>query len=218
MARRDDRRRRRRRHGRYSDRRSVVAGSSAHVVSSSGFGFRTAARYVVRGRVFELAEQRVVARLGLQLRDAAVRIVQVAEHDRLGRAGLLAGGLDLAVADAAVLASRRRSCARVDALHAVGALLHDAAAAHRDVGIAPQLEARRVPVLIEQEVEAAHLVRAVVRAVPRADAAVVDHVVQAFVAVRPSRRPGRPARTARSRTACTAPAGSTSRGCPAGPR
>ena len=41
-----------------------------------------------------------------------------------------------------------------------------------------------VPVLVEQEVEAPHLVRAVVRAVARADAAVVDHVVQAFRAVR----------------------------------
>ena len=43
------------------------------------------------------------------LRHAAVRIVQVAEDDRVGRAGLLAGGHDLAVADRAVLALRRRS-------------------------------------------------------------------------------------------------------------
>ena len=49
----------------------------------------------------QLAEQRVVALLGLQLRDAARRIVQVAEDDRVGRAGLLARGLDLAVADRA---------------------------------------------------------------------------------------------------------------------
>ena len=41
----------------------------------------------------------------------------------------------------------------------------------------------RRPVLVEQEVEPPHLVRAVVRAVARADAAVVDHVVQAFSAV-----------------------------------
>ena len=72
---------------------------------------------------------------------------------------------------------------RVDALHAVRALFHDAAAAHGDVGIASELQAGRVPVLIEQEVEAANFVRAVVRAVPRADTAVVDHVVQPFVAV-----------------------------------
>ena len=71
----------------------------------------------------------------------------------------------------------------VDALHAVGALFHHAAAAHGDVGVAPELQARRRPVLIEQEVEAADLVRAVVRAVARADTAVVDHVVQPFVGV-----------------------------------
>ena len=46
-----------------------------------------------------------------------------------------------------------------------------------------------VKVGVLEEVEAAHFVRAVVRAVPRADAAVVDHVVQALGAVdgRPDR-------------------------------
>ncbi len=71
----------------------------------------------------------------------------------------------------------------VDALHAVGALLHHAAAADRDVRVPERVVALRIPVRIEQEVEAPDLVRAVVRAVPRADAAVVDHVVQAFRAV-----------------------------------
>src|SRR5205807_3060769 len=70
-----------------------------------------------------------------------------------------------------------------DALHAVGALLHHATAPDRDVRIALRPEALRIPVLIQQEVEAAHLVRAVVRAIPCADAAVVDHVVEAFIAV-----------------------------------
>ena len=44
-----------------------------------------------------------------QLRDLAVRIVEVAEDDRLGRAGRLAGGQDLAVARSAGPPSRRRS-------------------------------------------------------------------------------------------------------------
>jgi hypothetical protein len=52
-----------------------------------------------------------------------------------------------------------------------------------DVGIAHEFELRRFPVLEEQEVEAAHLVGTVIRAVARSDAAVVDHVVQAFAAV-----------------------------------
>jgi len=38
-------------------------------------------------------------------------------------------------------------CARVDALHAIGALFHHAAAAHSDFRIAQQLELRRFPIL-----------------------------------------------------------------------
>ena len=130
----------------------------------------------------EVLEHRVVAWARLQLRHAAVRIVDVAEDDRVGRAHRLARRHDLAVANLATFALGL-DARGVDALHAVGALLHHAAAADGDVGIALQLELRRVPVLEQQEVEAAHLPRAVVRAVPRADAAVVDHVVQALVAV-----------------------------------
>src|SRR5215204_4733679 len=76
----------------------------------------------------ELGEERVVAHLGLELRHAARFIVQVAEHDRLRRTGLLAGGLDLAIADAAALLFAL-DLRLVDPLHAVGALLHHAAAA-----------------------------------------------------------------------------------------
>src|SRR5581483_3882265 len=54
-----------------------------------------------RARV-EIGEHRVRARLGLQARHAAGRIVQIAEDDRLGRARLLAGRLDLPVRHAAV--------------------------------------------------------------------------------------------------------------------
>src|SRR6202035_3518205 len=70
-----------------------------------------------------------------------------------------------------------------DALDAVGALLHDAPHAHRDVGVLQHLEHRHVVVGEAQEVEAPHLVGAVVRAVARPHAAVVDHVVQPLVAV-----------------------------------
>src|SRR6185436_17021096 len=72
----------------------------------------------------------------------------------------------------------------VDALHAVRALLHHAARTHGDVGVALQLQRLGGVVAVEQEVEVADLVRAVVRAIPRADAAVVDHLVQALGAVR----------------------------------
>ena len=101
----------------------------------------------------------------------------------LGRTRRLARRQHFAVANLAIL-ELGRDAREVDALHAVGALLHHAAAADGDVRIARQLEAGRVPIRIQQEVEATDLVRTVVRAVARADAAVVDHVVQAFVAVR----------------------------------
>src|SRR6266705_1526999 len=87
-----------------------------------------------------------------------------------------------AVADREVLFFRFDACG-IDALHAVGTLFHDPAAAHGDFGIAQELELRRLPILEAQEVEAAHFVRAVVRAVAHPDTAVVDHVVQAFGAV-----------------------------------
>src|SRR2546425_691067 len=128
----------------------------------------------------ELAEQRVIPRFSLQLGDTARRIVQIAEHDRVGRARLLTRGLDFAVLDAAIL-FLGLDLHGVDALYAVGALLHHAAAAHRDVRISSELQARRVPVLIEEIVEAANFVWTVVRAVARADTAVVHHVVQPFV-------------------------------------
>ena len=85
-------------------------------------------------------------------------------------------------------------------------------------GLSQQLQARRVvQSVVLEEVEAPHLVRAVVRAVPRADAAVVDHLVQALGAVRRSPPPGRPPRRARSRSACTAPAGSSVSGLSSSP-
>src|SRR5437868_1012985 len=130
----------------------------------------------------QLAEQRVIAYLALQPGDAARRIVEIAEHDRVGRTGLLACGLDFAVANAPVLLFRFDPRA-VDSLHAVRAFLHHAAAADGDVGIPAKLQARCVPVLIEEEIEAADFVGTVVLTVPRADAAVVDHVVETFMAV-----------------------------------
>src|SRR5271163_1012715 len=91
-------------------------------------------------------------------------------------------GNDFAVGDRAVLFFRFDARV-VDALHAVSALFHNAAAANSDLRIALELERRRFPILEAQEVEAAHFVGAVVGAIPRADAAVVDHVVEAFGAV-----------------------------------
>src|SRR5207247_802334 len=67
--------------------------------------------------------------------DARVRIVEVAEDDGVGRAGLRAGARDLAVANGAIAFALGRDLRLLDALHAVRALLHDAAHAHGDVGV-----------------------------------------------------------------------------------
>ena len=178
MARRDDRRTRprRRRRVRFLRRRSGLR----HL--SSGLSSVMAARYVVLGLVFSSCSRAYSRCFGLQRRDAALRIVQVAEDDRFGRADRLARGLHFAVLNAAavLLGFDARGA---DALHAIRALLHDAAAADRHIGIASDRQARRLPILVLEEVEPAHFVRTVVRAVARADAAVVDHVVQPFAAV-----------------------------------
>src|SRR2546422_922018 len=93
-------------------------------------------REVRRARAcVQLREQRVVPRLRLQTRDAALQVVHVAEHDGLARAGLLAGGLDLAVPDWPALVARV-DAGPADALDAVRALLHHPAAAHRDLRVA----------------------------------------------------------------------------------
>src|SRR5438132_2616534 len=133
---------------------------------------RSHAREVGRARArVQLAEQRVVPRRRPQAQHLALRIGHVAEVDRPRGAGGLAGGDHVAVgqrpaARLGVLARPR------DALDAVAALLHHAALAHRDIGIALRLERLGRGIGPREEVEAAHLVRAVVRAEARADAAV----------------------------------------------
>ena len=87
--------------------------------------------------------------------------------------------------------------AALDPLHAVRALLHDAAHADRHLGILHHLDELRHPLRTQrphveavqlahvpvEEIEAAHLVGAIVRAVAGADAPVVRHDVQALVVV-----------------------------------
>src|SRR5579862_8177369 len=135
-----------------------------------------------RARI-QFLEQAVIARLRLELRNAARLVVDVAEDDRFRGARLLARGDDFAVVHGTILFFGL-NLRRVDALHAVGALFHHAAAADGDVRIPHAVQARRRVVGEEQEVKTPDLVRAIVRAVARADAAVVRHVVQPFGAVR----------------------------------
>src|SRR5207249_3354095 len=109
----------------------------------------------------QLAEQREIQRLGLERGHLAGGVVEVTEDDRVGWTGRLAGGYDLAVANGAALLLGL-DAGPVDALDAVGALLHDAAGADRDVRVAQQAEAVGGVVGVLEEVEAAHLVGTVV--------------------------------------------------------
>src|SRR3989441_11444834 len=109
----------------------------------------------------QFAQQSVVARLSLKSGDAALRVVEVAENDGLGRTGLLASGLNLPVAHQSDFFFGLDTRG-VNALHAVSALLHDPAAAHGHVGVAHQLQAGRLPIRVLEEIEPPYLVRAVV--------------------------------------------------------
>ncbi len=109
--------------------------------------------------------------------DFTVGIVQIAEYQRLRCAGLRAGGGEFAVLQVALF----RLCLNLgglDALHAEGAFLHNADAAHRDVRIQLQLQ-RHVPLRVVI-VEEADVVRAGIGAKAGADATVVDLRIQTF--------------------------------------
>src|SRR5689334_22264498 len=138
-------------------------------------------RQVSRARMrVQLFQQRVIAFARFQLVYAAIWSVDIAEDDHVSRANCLAGGDDLAVTHFPPPFDLCLNLRVLNALHAVGALLHYAAAAHAHFRIALQLIKRLIPVLIQEEVKATHFVRAVVGTVLRAHATVVDHVVQAF--------------------------------------
>ena len=140
---------------------------------------------------------------------ALAGIVHVTKHDRLCRTRLLAGRLDLTVADGQSLAFGF-DFALFDALHAHRTFFHHASTAHGDVRIECQIE-QRVVVRIVEPVEAADFVGTVVRTVPRADTAVVDLLVQSFAAVNGGQHRDRPFRRERCRSADTSSADATRR-------
>src|SRR5262249_47781921 len=126
--------------------------------------------------------QAVIAIIRLQPRHPALVIVDVPEDNGLSRTSLRTGSNNLAISNLPIFFLRLDLCS-LNSLHAISALLHNPAASDRDVGVAQHLETRSVEVLIEKKVEPANFVRTVVGAIPRAYAAVVSHVVQAFSAV-----------------------------------
>src|SRR5690606_8369939 len=136
------------------------------------------------GHRVHLFQQHIVAPAGAGLGHRILLVSLVAKDDRLGRARLLARGHDFAIVDLAAILLGVDS-GFIDALDAVGALLHPAAGADGDVGVLQHAQNRHVVYTLGpvQEVVAAHLVPAVVAAVPGADTAVVDHLFDALLAV-----------------------------------
>src|SRR5437867_5357061 len=127
-------------------------------VHNSGFG----------PEVLEKIESPLAAAQG---RNPALRIAAITENDCLGRTGLGACRLDLAVARPPSLVSRN-ALHLLDALNAKAAFFHDAPVTNGDVGIELILQ-RLVPARGEK-VEEVDGVRAVVRAEASSDAAVVN--------------------------------------------
>src|SRR4029077_21085598 len=128
----------------------VSSVSSLSSVSIRGLGRQRRVRVAQLRQVggarpgVELLEQAVVERVRLPAVHLPILllVVQIAEDDGARRAGLLAGGLELPGRDRP-LSDLGLDLRLLDALHAVGALLHDAAHAHGDVRVVEQLEHRR---------------------------------------------------------------------------
>ena len=91
-----------------------------------------------RARV-EFGKHAVVEARLLELRNATVRIVDVAEDDRFCRANLRARRHNFAIANLPIVIQLGGVTRGVDTLQTIGALLHHTARAHRDIRILEQL-------------------------------------------------------------------------------
>src|SRR5512145_1717429 len=101
--------------------RAGFLGDDPREIGDCGFGIQT-------------GEHVVAAWIAGEPRDPRAAVIEIAEHDRVGRARLLARGDDVAVTHRAILEPRLILRA-TDALYAERAFLHHALLAHRDVGI-----------------------------------------------------------------------------------
>src|SRR4029078_8525601 len=160
----------------------------------------------------QIIKDSVIAILLFHLRDAALLVLDITEHDRVGGTGLSASRGKRIARNALVW---RSACTRerddlcfFDALHAVSAFLHHAAHAHSHVGIflhlhrlrralrgqrrkifltdvqcADELSLAAWSLVVIEIIKAPYFVRTVVRTKSRADAAVVSHHVEPVLAV-----------------------------------
>ena len=147
--------------------------------------------------VVEVFQHRVSPWAGVGFGDVRLWVVEIAELDRLGWTSVLASGRDFVGSDFPVF-NLGENLLVGDSLGTVSTLLHHASTADGDFWIHHQVlqltvtgrklvRARvfeqRNGVTVIQVIEATHLVRTVVAAISSSDTAVVNHVVEAFVAV-----------------------------------
>src|SRR5205807_1687233 len=138
------------------------------------------------GPCSQLFQYLIMPLAATQLRGPAVGIFQISKDNSFRGTSLLAGSLDLAIYKVA-LALQRNVLAQLNSLDAQAALLHDASGPHNHIRIQHQAAQRTFHVEIKGwvfgvvvPVEAPHFIRAVVGAVPGADAAVVHLLINAF--------------------------------------
>src|ERR1700678_3435507 len=86
--------------------RSITSGSAGMLSLDLRIGVAQSSHVSSSRPRIQVGQQRVVARIGLELRDAAVLVVDIAEYDRLGGTSRLTRGLNFAVAHLAILLFR----------------------------------------------------------------------------------------------------------------
>ena len=147
-----------------------------------GAGLRSRTWYVVRGRVLSSARRAYERSLA---RARATSLFSSSRSPKWMASAGQACWQAVRASPSRISRPARRVAdpRRVEPLHAVGALLHDAAGADRDVGVLGHPDELGGVLRVVEEVEAPDLVGAVVRAVAGADAPVVDHHVQALAVV-----------------------------------
>ena len=133
----------------------------------------------------------------VQAVDTARVIVQITKDNRPCRTSVLASRTNIPVMNFAVALRSRIDFAVLNALNAVGALLHNPASTHRNFGIKnqrlellgslfslvlPSVEVTVLVVVVEV-VESPHFVGAVVSTVPSSNTTVVSHRIDPFFGV-----------------------------------
>ena len=174
-----------------SMRRDVVQFRSRH----GGIGVTNSPEIGQTGADIKIVEKRIVLWKGAKFSDLILFIFQITENNGVGRAGLLAGGLESSAWNPEIRGITSTNASAnfrfFDSLNAEGALFHNPAHTYSDVRILLELdrllgsfgcERSKVKLIqgslvVVEEIESADLVGAVVSAVSSPDTAIIGHYV-----------------------------------------